>query len=683
MNDSNKAKWIAIALISAALAAGCSSNNTANTSSPAAAASASASKTSSSGAAAAASVKLASLKASEQAGFDDNDSLITWSADSSTAIALNASGAAVTGSGASADGGVVTIKQAGTYVVNGTVADGQIVVDAPEDADVHLVLNGANITKNDGPAIYVKQADKTIVTLQEGTDNAVSDGATYADTSEEAPTAAIFSKSDLTFNGTGKLTVTGKSKDGITGKDDLKIMSGTIDVQAADDGVIGRDLVAVKDGTVTVKAGGDGVKSTNDADADKGYVAIVGGTFDITSENDGIQAASTILVGGGTYNIVSGGGYANSTKTHADNGPGGFRGQQGSQTQTQSATTDSESSSAKGLKATGDIAIADGNFKIDAADDTIHSNANLLISGGQYVLASGDDGMHADNSLSVSNGTVNITNSYEGIESADIAISGGNIHLASQDDGVNVSGGKDGSAAGGSGGDSFSTTDGMLAISGGYLYVNAGGDGLDSNGSATISGGTAIVNGPTDNGNGPLDYNGTFEQSGGYLIAAGSSGMAQAPSEDSSQRAIQMTFPNTLEAGTLVTLTDSSGKALTAFTPVKTFSSIVISSPNLKAGESYTLSTGGKSTGTATDGLYDGGETGGSTKVVTFTLGDKVTYLNESGVTTAPTGGFGGGGGGRGHGPGGQRPDQMPNGQNGAQSSGQDPANNGTTAANG
>ncbi|WP_138493642.1 carbohydrate-binding domain-containing protein [Paenibacillus pinistramenti] len=698
MKRFKKSKVAGIMMISALLAAGCSANSTSSSSSASTSANSSqtAAAVSSSGAASAAAVKLASVDISKQTGFDDNDSLTTWDAGSSTAITLNSTSATVTGSGASASGGVVTITAAGTYVVSGTLTNGQLVVNAPEDAEVHIVLNGAKITNASGPAFYIQQSDKTIVTLQEGTDNTLADGATYSDTSEEAPTAAFYSKSDLTINGTGSLNVEGNAKDGITSKDDLKIMSGTINVKAADDGIIGRDLVAVKEGTITVDAGGDGMKSTNDSEDDKGYVAIAGGTFDITSVNDGIQAASSLYIAGGTYDIVTGGGSANSTKTHEDQKMGGFRGQApsdgtapsqssdtaaaassadssaSSSSSSTSSTEETESTSAKALKAAGDIAIMDGKFTIDAADDALHSSADAAIMGGQFTLSSGDDGVHADNGLSISNGTIDVVKSYEGIEGSDIQISGGTIHVTTTDDGVNVGGGNDNSsaAAPGGGGDAFGTTDGTLAISGGYLVVDAQGDGLDSNGSMTMTGGTAIVNGPTDSGNGPLDYNGTFEQSGGTLIAAGSSGMAQAPSEDSTQLAIQMTFPDTLEAGTLVTLTDSTGKTVAAFAPSKTFSSIVISSPDLKSGENYTISTGGTSTGTAADGLYKDGSTSGSTKVVTFAMGDKVTYVNESGVTTQPSSFGGGGQGGGRHG--------MPGTQDG-----QDPAGTGTGTGTG
>jgi len=666
MKDSRKAKLTAVALLAAALAAGCS-GQPAGTEGADGEASSPSSPVQTGEGTAAAEVTTASL--AEQVTFDEDDARTDWSEADATKISLSGSAATVDGAGAAADGGVVTISAAGTYVVSGSLDDGRIVVDAA-DSVVHLVLNGAQIQSSSGPAIYAKAADKTVVTLQDGTDNAISDGKTYADTSEEAPTAALYSQDDLTINGTGKLTVQGLYKDGITSKDDLKVMGGTLVVEAADDGLVGRDLVAVKDGSVTVQAGGDGIKSTNDTDADKGLIGIEGGTFDIASENDGIQAETSLLIAGGTFQIVTGGGSAASTKTHAEEGPfgqgrGGFRqGQAPAASPTASASVDdesSESTSAKALKAA-NIAISDGTFRIDAADDAIHGNGNVFITGGQFALATGDDAVHADAALTISGGTIDLSKSYEGLEGADITISGGETHLVASDDGVNVSGGSD---AGGPGqGPGEPASGGTLAISGGYLVVDAGGDGLDSNGSAAMSGGTVLVNGPTNSGNGPLDYNGTFEQTGGVLIAAGSAGMAQAPSESSSQLAVQMTFPSALEAGTLVTLKDSSGQPIVTFAPAKTFQSIVISTPELKAGETYTFYTGGTSTGTAKDGLYEGGESEGGTKVVSFEMGDTVTYVNESGVTTGGSGmggpgGFGGGrGGGMGRGwrgaPGGQ-----------------------------
>jgi hypothetical protein len=145
--------------------------------------------------------------------------------------------------------------------------------------------------------------------------------------------------------------------------------------------------------------------------------------------------------------------------------------------------------------------------------------------------------MHADMTLTVNDGTLNISQSYEGLESAAIVINGGDIQITASDDGVNVAGGNDSSSTEGRlGQDAFSDSGQyLLTINGGNLVVDAGGDGLDSNGSIVMSGGQVIVNGPTNDGNGPLDYNGTFTISGGFIVAVGSSGMAQTTSDSSSQ----------------------------------------------------------------------------------------------------------------------------------------------------
>lgn len=691
----------ALLLLSALLATGCGTANTAATAtdSTSAVEVANASATSD-----AAAVELASLKADELVTYDEDDTNAAWSADSATQITLNGSGASVNGTGAAANGSTVTISAAGTYVLSGKL-NGSVVIDAGKDDLVHLVLNGAEISNASGSAIHSKQADKTIVTLAEGTDNLLSDGTTYATQAtdeEDAPTAALFSQDSLTINGTGKLTVKGNSKDGITSKDDLKIVSGTLNITAADDGIVGRDLAAFKDGSITVEAGGDGIKTTN-TDTDKGYLVVQGGNFQISAVNDGLQAENSLLTTGGEFDIVTGGGSAKAEKKQESDsmqrkGFGMQSQTQGDSTQSSTATTETaettetttESDSAKALKAGVNLYIQGGTFKLDAKDDAVHSNVNVGISGGELSIATGDDAVHAEKIVAISGGVIGITASVEGIEGADIQISGGEIDLVSSDDGINATEGSDSETTmtpptgdmpqgqptdvpQGQPADPAGTTDSSadpatqqqagamqgqgrmggggfgaagnakLTISGGTITVNANGDGLDANGSIEMSGGTVVVNGPTNSGNGALDYDGTFEQTGGTLIAAGSSGMAQAPSDTSSQRSVMMTFPSTLEAGTLVTLADSSGNPLVSFAPAKSFQTVVISTAELKSGETYTFYTGGTSSATPADGLYVGGKLTGGTKVVSFTLGESITYVNESGVTTGGGGGFGGG----------------------------------------
>lgn len=209
--------------------------------------------------------------------YDDDDYYSSWEAQNPNYIKLNGDSASLTGSGAQIDGSTINITAAGTYVISGKLDNGQIVINSEEKGAVKLVLNGMEINCTDNAPIYVKNAEKTILMLQDGTQNLLTDGANYslADAESDEPSAAIFSKDDLTINGTGTLTVKANYKDGISCKDDLKITGGNINVTSVDDGLVGRDMVAVKDGNITVQAGGDGLKSTNDTDADKGFVAVV------------------------------------------------------------------------------------------------------------------------------------------------------------------------------------------------------------------------------------------------------------------------------------------------------------------------------------------------------------------------------------------------------------------------
>jgi predicted small secreted protein len=598
-----------------------------------------------------ASVQPASAKLSDLVTFDEHDSTTAWSMENTTAIELNGTNATINGSGAEGAEGSVMITAAGTYVLSGTMSDGQIVIDVQDDGIVRLVLNGVNIHDSDSAAIYIKEAGKAIITLQEGTENTVSDGATYvyADDTTDEPSAALFSKADLTINGTGKLAITANFNDGITSKDDLKIMAGTIEIQAADDGIVGKDMIAVQEGTITIIAQGDGIKSTNDTDTDKGFIAIAAGAFDIKAGNDGIQAETALVIDGGAYTLVTGGGSANGEVKTGDKGRGPMG---GNTSQSSTATEETGTESAKGLKAGGNINVNNGSFTIDAADDAVHSNSNVAITAGEFTIATGDDGIHADALVSIAGGVIHITKSYEGIEGANIEISGGEIHVVASDDGVNVAGGNDEATVGGGPReqDQFSNSSAnQLTISGGTLTVDASGDGLDSNGSILMTGGTVIVNGPTTSGNGALDYDGNFKQSGGTLVAVGSAGMTQAPADDSSQFSVSMTFSQTQQAGAIVHLEDSEGNTILTFAPSKAYQSVVISSPDLKESGSYTLYSGGSSTGTEVDGLYTDGEYGGGTKVTEFEITSSVTWLNESGVTTGGNNrqGPGGAGGGR------------------------------------
>ena len=586
---------------------------------------------------------------SEHVSYSGEDFYEDW--ENATSIQLNGTSASFEGDGEVViDKGIITIKTAGVYTIEGKLDDGQIIVDTEDTSSVRLVLNGAEIHSSTTSAIYVKQAEKTIISLEEGTENILSDGEKYVyeNSEEDEPNAALFSRDDLTINGSGKLVVQGNYNDGIASKDQLKITEGTIQITSVDDGLKGKDLLAVKDGTISIEASGDGMKSTNDTDAAKGIIAIEGGSFDIKAADDGIQAETSLLIADGDFNISSGG----SSPEKISNAEMGRPGEK----KTSTTAASSEISSGKGLKAIEEVAIGGGSFELDSLDDAIHSNNSVTIIDGDFKVAAGDDGIHADKSVLIKGGNIDITKSNEGIEGNSITILDGKIHVKATDDGINIS-----EADANSDTSAEQAVDALLSINGGYVYVDAAGDGIDSNGSISMTDGTVIVNGSTNNGNGALDYDENFEISGGVLIAVGSSGMAMATSEDSSQHTILMSYPKTQSAGTILHLEDSEGNEIVTFAPEKDYQSVVISSPKLTKGASYTLYSARTTSGKESDGLFEAGDYKDGTKIVEFTISDTVTWLDESGITTAKTPGPGGmgGPGGKGEHEGMERPEGM------------------------
>lgn len=408
----------------------------------------------------------------------------------------------ISGSGVTEEDGIITITKAGTYRFTGTLKDGRIVVDADKESVVTLQLAGFEVTSSDLSAVYGKKSKEIVMLLEEGTANIITDSAEYVlEEGEDEPDAAVFTKGDLTIDGSGSLEVIGSYNDGIRSKDNLRIVSGEVKVTAVEDGIKGKDSLVIDGGTITVSVGDDAVKS-------KGPVTVNGGTVTVTESYEGIEA-QTIDINGGTIDIKS-----------SDDG-------------------------------------------LNAVDDT-----------------AGDD-----------EGTNRRNGSFEVSENAYIRISGGTV------------------------------------------TIDADADGVDSNGHFYMDGGTLLISGPVSGGDGALDYNGNGVITGGVVIAAGSSGMAQNFSGATDQAAILVYFEETKQAGTEISITDGSGKVIASYAPVKEYSSAVISAPEI-----------------VLDGVYQ------------ITSGEEVLEVTaDSAVMTAgtrPAGGMGGMGRGGGR-PGGERPEGM------------------------
>ena len=266
-------------------------------------------------------VQISPLNADEKNGV--------WDEAAAAAITLDGKTAKTDASGVSVDGATIRITAGGTYVLSGTLTDGQVVVNTTEK--VQLVLNGASITSTTTAPICVEEAKKLILTLADGTENTLTDSDTYTVFSDEAaaePNAALFSKGDLILNGSGSLKVNANYANGIQSKDSLCLAGATVTVTAKGDGIKGKDFVYVDGADLTVDADGDGIQASNTTDGSLGYVVIQDGTFSVQAEGDGIQAQTCLCIAGGELDIVSGGGSANATQTHDDN-PMNFGGNKG------------------------------------------------------------------------------------------------------------------------------------------------------------------------------------------------------------------------------------------------------------------------------------------------------------------------------------------------------------------
>ena len=513
---------------------------------------------------------------SEEELFSDRDLDASYDASTAETITLSGTTATVSGSGAevgqASDGSpVITVKKEGTYVVSGSLTDGQILVDVGDEDKVQLVLSGVTMSNDDSACIFVKNADKVFITLAEGTTNTLSDaGKEYTETDKDSTVdGVIYAKDDVTFNGTGTLKITAGYKHGIVGKDDLKFIEGTYEVTAVKKGITANDSIRVKGGSFTIDAGDDGLHTSNGDEDGKGYIYIGSGTYQIKSGDDGIHAETDLLIKDGTINITESEEGLEGYTVTIDNGDitivasdDGINAAGGSSNTNDK--TEGKSAGKSKDKATGDTAEGD----LDPSEALGQNGQMPNFSGGENgempTPPNGQDGERPE---------------FPG---------GKDGQMPNFQDGQmpgNFGGGK-----GGFGGFE-SDENAVITINDGKIYVNAGGDGLDSNGSITINGGVIYVDGPTNAGNAALDMGTEMLVNGGTVVAAGSTGMDEDFSTGSKQYSIKYNFSSTQSAGTEVQLLDSTGVAIMKYTPSKEYSSVILSSKDITDG-TYTIKAG-------------------------------------------------------------------------------------------
>lgn len=275
---------------------------------------------------------------------------------------------------------VVTITEGGTYILSGTLNDGNVIVDAGSEEEVQLIFHGVSINSGTFAPVYIRQADKVIITLEEGTDNVLTNGGTYAQIDDNNVDAVIFSKDDLSFEGTGSLRISSSTEHGIVGKDDITITDGTIEIHTPDTAIRAKDNISVSGGTFELVTESDGLHAENNEDDSLGNIYITGGTFHIQVGDDGIHANTLLQIDDGTFDITA----------------------------------------AEGLEATyvminnGDISIAASDDGINAGKKSSQYTPTIEINDGNIVVVMGQgdtDGIDANGDIVINGGTIDVTGS--------------------------------------------------------------------------------------------------------------------------------------------------------------------------------------------------------------------------------------------------------------------------------
>lgn len=562
-------------------------------------------------------------------------------------ITLNNDAILCDSSNVSIDGSTLTITSGGSYSISGTLKDGQIVVDCSDSDKVNIILNGVDVSCSSTSPIYINNADKTIITLADSSDNTITDSRnakTDDDTDKDISGSAIYSKDDLTINGNGNLTVTGNYNNGIVCKNDLKLSGGNITVKALNNGIKGSDSVTIKnDVAIDISCDGDGIKTDYDttSNKDKGYIHIESGNITIKSIGDCLKADTYITIDNGTFDLTSNGGYTNGTSHNNDMGgmtpPSDFNPNQDNQNSSDTSSDSETTLKSKNISADGDITINSGTFNLNASNDCIHSNSNIIINDGTFTINAGSKGIHSDYDCTINSGNIEVQNSYEGIEGTNIYVNDGTINITSSDDGFNACDNTE--TATGSNGFNVSSN-AYLEFNGGYTYINASGDGLDSNGDIKFNGGVVVVEGPTISANGPLDCgddNNIITIDGGTLIAGGAIGMFEIPDSTSTQNTIY-SVSTSAKAGDTIVLADENNNVISAIKTSKDMSGVIFSSKDIETGKTYHIYVNPTYNGSFDEyGLASGGTCSDGTDIGSVEV---TSTVNQIGSGSVMSGGF-------------------------------------------
>ena len=466
----------------------------------------------------------------EEDALEDSDFSTEVSIDMSNPAAKTENGVEVTVSG-----GHVTANHGSEkkicYVVSGTTTNGSLTILG--DKKYAVKLSGTSITNPDSAALNLLSGKRAFIILASGTTNTLADG------TGGSQKGALYCKGKLLFNGSGSLSVTGNTNNGIHSADYIAFSKGNnIYVRStANHGIKANDGIYINGGILNVEVSAAAAK--------------------------GINCESNIIVNGGRTTVLT-------------TGDGMYD------------TDDREAKGAAGIKADSALTVNGGELwlkstgsggkgiNVDMEAQFNGGSVYVVTTGGQYRSnndTSSPKGIKADGNITVSGGRIWVRtngNNGEGIETKNcLSITGGEVASYAYDDAIN----------------SKST----MTISGGYVYAHGQhNDGLDANGNCYIKGGTvyAICSGTPEVA---IDAN----TEGGYkLYLTGGTIVAVGGLENGSQLT-QSCYQSSWSANTWYALTVGSS-TFSFQTPSSGGSGLVVSGasqPTLQSGVSISGGT--------------------------------------------------------------------------------------------
>lgn len=564
------------------------------------------------------------IPAAEYSEFDLNSEI----AEDAVMIELNGNTAEFTSEAVELREGKLVISSGGDYVLRGSFKD-QIIVNARADDNVHLILDGVSLTAAMAP-LYFVCAKNASVTLAEGSLNTIADSTVYTfGEGEDEPNAAVFSKCDLSINGTGSLEVNGLYECGIRSKDDLKIISGNISVQSVGDAVKGKDSLLIRDGNIMIVSSADGLKSNNDEDINRGYVIIEGGNIDVTAGDDGIHSETWLQIYDGNINVhqsyealeakkieIYGG---NLNLTASDDGINASSGSSGGAEDFFGQDRGGKAFDWGSIFGSGDSEFAEAPEIPEGMESPQMPEGDMMF---------GDRDMPADGVMPEmpGNGEIPAMPDNEGIPPAGNDMgemteipqnqdwAGRAQKPNRQDENFKEAGGENGffGGRGGNGGNkenggfggmgrmNEAVEDGVyIRISGGTIRVQSGVDILDSNGTFTQIGGTLITAGTSmtvyGSPDGVIDTNGESSIEGGTFVSLARSGGSGLESFTALPGFLYSTSTDADPYAEL-TITDESDNTVLSFIPGVSSQTIFITSGLFETGKEYTVRYGERET---------------------------------------------------------------------------------------